>query len=84
MMSAPRTLSPAEVVERELSALPRGRNADALSHYRAVYAMTRQQGLGRNPQRIPPTRQFAHEQAIEEARRVDPTFTVPVPRIVRR
>ncbi len=62
-----------------LSFVPKGRNASALSIYRMVYAMTRERGLGHRAQRIPPTRQFAHNMALAEARKIDPMFEVSLP-----
>jgi hypothetical protein len=44
-----------------------------------VYAMTRERGLGRRAQGIPPTRQFAHNMALAEARKIDPSFEVRLP-----
>ncbi|HEV2362436.1 MAG TPA: hypothetical protein VGS21_12095 [Acidimicrobiales bacterium] len=67
------------MVEEELALLPKGADASPLSIYRMVYAMTRQQGLGRRPRGVPPTRRFAHEQALIEARRNDPGFDVSIP-----
>jgi hypothetical protein len=73
-----RTVS--EVVKEELSILPKGSNADALSFYRMIYAVVRQKGLGAKPEGLPSTREYAHEQALAEARKVDPDFVLPSPR----
>ncbi len=70
---------PSEVVKRELSSLPKGGNASALSIYRMVYSMTRQRGLGRRAQGVPSTVEFAHDQALADARKVDPAFDVAPP-----
>jgi len=37
------------------------------------------QALGRDPEGIPATREYAHEQALASARRVDPTFDAAMP-----
>jgi hypothetical protein len=72
-----RTVS--EVVRDELRALPKGRHADALSIYRMVYAVVRQKGLGSNPEEVEPTPEYAHKEALKEARKVDPNFALPSP-----
>lgn len=76
---ATKQFPPSAVVKRELSNVPRGRNASAESIYRMVYAMTRQRGLGKRAQAVPPTREFAHAQALAEARKTDPTFSIRMP-----
>jgi len=76
---ATKQFPPSAVVKRELANLPRGRNASAQSIYNMVYVMTRQRGLGRHAQGIPPTREFAHEQALSEARKTDPGFNIRMP-----
>ncbi len=74
-------LSPSEIVKGELSLLPKGQKASALSVYRMVYAVIREKGLGRHAEGVPGTREFAHERAVAEARRVDPGFEVTLPAI---
>ena len=71
-----RTVS--ELVKEELTALPKGSHADALSMYRMVYAVVRQKGLGANPEGVPPTQEHAHTEALKEARKVDPDFVLPI------
>ena len=65
--------SPAATVrpERARIGMPPGKNL-ARSKFSMVYAMVRQQGLGRRPCGIPATLRFAYEQALEEARKCDP------------
>ena len=70
-----RTVS--QVVREELSAVPKGSHADALSIYRMIYAVVRQKGLGANPEGVPPTREHAHREALKEARKVKPNFVLP-------
>ena len=70
---------PSAVVKAELSSVPKGRHTSAESIYRMVYAMTRQRGLGRRAQGIPPTREFAHQQGLAEARKTDPDFDIQMP-----
>jgi hypothetical protein len=41
--------------------------------------MVRQAGLGKRPGVVPPTREFAHAEALAEARKVDPGFDLPLP-----
>lgn len=71
-----RTVS--QVVKEELSALPRGTHADALSIYRMVHAVVRQKVLGANPEGVPPTREHARREALKEARKVNPNFVLPL------
>lgn len=66
-----------EVVKEELAKWPKGSNADAMSVFRMIYAVVRQKGLGANPEGVPPTREYAEEQATAEARKVDPGFVLP-------
>ena len=73
-----RTVS--DIVKEELGVLPKGSHADAMSFYRMIYAVVRQKGLGAHPEGVPSTREHAHEQALAEARKVDPNFVVPSPR----
>jgi len=72
--------TPQAIVESELSQLPKGEPGSALSQYRSTYSMTRQKGLGRTPGDVEPTIQFAHLNAVEAARSIDPYFDTPAPR----
>jgi hypothetical protein len=38
--------------------------------------------LGRSPEEVPPTLEYAHAQALDAARTVDPLFVVEMPREV--
>lgn len=69
--------SVSEVVKEELGSVPKGSHGDVMSLYRMVYAVVRQKGLGANPEGIPPTRAYAEQYALEEARKIDPGFDVP-------
>ncbi len=73
---------PWATVELELEQIPKGPPGSAASVYRMVWEVTRMKALGRDPQEVQPTREFAHEHAIAEARRVDPSFDIPMPREV--
>lgn len=73
---------PWATVELELEQIPKGPPGSAASVYRMVWEVTRMKALGRDPQEVLPTREFAHGQAMSAARRVDPTFDIPMPRDV--
>jgi predicted DNA-binding transcriptional regulator AlpA len=66
-------------VELELEQLPQGPPGGAANRYRDVWTITRLRGLGRNPREVPPTREFAHAQALAAAREIDPSFDVAMP-----
>lgn len=68
--------TPQTIVESELSQVPKGEPGSALNQYRAIYAMTRQKGLGRNPEDVQATPQCAHLTALEAARSIDPSFDI--------
>lgn len=72
--------TPQDIVESELARIPKGEPGSALNQYRSIYAMTRQKGLGSTPESVEPTIQFAHLNAIEAARSIDPYFDTPPPR----
>ena len=71
--------TPQTIVESELSQVPKGVPGSALNQYRAIYAMTRQKGIGSTPEGVEPTIQFAHLTALEAARSIDPYFDIPPP-----
>ncbi len=70
---------PWAVVELELEQIPKGPPGSAASIYRMVWEVTRMKALGRNPEGVPPTLEFAHEQALAQARSVDSAFDTPMP-----
>jgi hypothetical protein len=72
--------APSEIVQSELAQIPKGDSGSALNQYRAIYAMTRQKGLGSAPGGVEPTIEFAHLTALAAARSIDPGFDSPAPR----
>jgi hypothetical protein len=70
---------PQTVTESELAQVPTGEPGSALNQYRSIYAMTRQKGLGRTPEDVEPTSEFAHHIALKAARSIDPSFDMPMP-----
>ena len=70
---------PWATVELELEQIPKGPPGSAASVYRMVWEVTRMKALGRDPQEVLPTCEFAHRQALAAARDVDPTFDTPMP-----
>lgn len=70
---------PWAAVELELEQLPQGSPGSAANVYRDVWTITRMQALGRDPKGVPPTREFAHEQALAAARTIEPSFATPMP-----
>jgi hypothetical protein len=72
--------TPQTIAESELAQVPKGDPGSALNRYRSVYAMTRQKGLGKTPEDVEPTIEFAHLNALEAARSTDPSFDTPAPR----
>jgi len=70
---------PWATVELELEQLPQGPTGSASSRYRAVWEITRMKALGRNPEEVPRTREYAHAVALAAARQVDPSFAVAMP-----
>lgn len=78
-IEATRGHSPAAVVKVELDQLQLDGAKQAPSIFKMVYAVVRQQGLGRNRLGVPATRRFACERALEEARRCDPGFSLDMP-----
>jgi hypothetical protein len=70
---------PLATVEIELAQIPSDPGGPG-NRYRAVYQMTRMQGLGTDPREVLPTRAFAHEHALKSAREVDPLFDIAMPR----
>lgn len=72
---------PWATVELELEQIPQGSAGGAANMYRDIWMMTRMQALGRDPKGIPATLEFAHEQALAAARKIDPSFSVPMPEV---
>lgn len=70
---------PWATVELELEQLPSGPPGSAINTYRAIWQMTRTKGLGRNPESVPTTREYAHSRALTAARETDPTFDIHMP-----
>lgn len=70
---------PWSTVELELEQIPTGPPGSPAMIYRNAWTMTRLQALGRNPKDAPQTRELAHVMALDEARKADPSFDVPMP-----
>ena len=66
--------------ESELADVPKGEPGSAINLYRAIYAMTRQKGLGRTPDGVEASSEFARRTAVEAARSIDPDFDIAAPR----
>jgi len=71
--------TPQAIANLELAQIPKGDPGSALNAYRAIYAMTRQKGLGKNREDVPATREFAHREGLRAARSIDPTFDFSMP-----
>jgi hypothetical protein len=71
--------TPQSVAESELAQVPKGEPGSALNQFRSIYAMTRQKGLGKKPEDVEPTAEFAHRTALKAARLIDASFDIPVP-----
>jgi hypothetical protein len=70
---------PWATVELELEELSKEPPSSAAYMYRYIWMITRLQALGREPNDVLPTREFAHKQALASARWIDPTFDVTMP-----
>jgi hypothetical protein len=73
---------PWATVELELEQIPKGPAGSAVMVYRSVWEMIRLNALGRHPEDVPRTLEYAHVQAMAAAQQVDPGFDIAMPNAV--
>lgn len=71
---------PWATVELELEQIPKGPPGSAEMAYRSVWEIIRLNALGRHPEAVPLTLEYAHEQALEAARKIDPGVEISMPK----